>query len=206
MSTSVLRTTTYGTTGIGFFPENTEIRNFADVDELSYYSDPSESSFIGTIQSDSAGDPAAPFGLASAQTETSRNNFRNLLKNDTDGKITIYTKVRQNFGVTSLQPFESIEDVNAFTTPPTLIFDYSEPLDGDFNNDGEIDGDDFKLWQIGESPGGLTPGDLAEWQENYGSVPPDLVFAIPEPATCLFAVMGCGFLGYISRSGISPAK
>lgn len=189
--------------GIGFFPENTEIRNFADVDELSYYSDPAESSFIGTIQSDSAGDPAAPFGLAAAQTETSRNNFRALLKNDTDGKITIYTKVRQNFGVTSLQPFESIEDVNGFTGPPTLIFDYSEPARGDFDNDGDIDGDDFSLWQQGESPGGLTPGDLAEWQENYGTQPADLVKAVPEPATCWFAMIGCGLFGCASRYGKS---
>ncbi|MDC0935317.1 hypothetical protein OAS39_03445 [Pirellulales bacterium] len=181
--------------GIGFFPENTEIRNFADENELSYYSDPAESSFIGTTETGLGGDPSAPLGLFFVH-----DNFRDLLKNDTDGKITFYTKVRQNFPATNAQPFESIEDVSAFTGPPTLIFDYSEPLDGDFDNNGVINGVDFLLWQRGESPNGATPGDLALWQDNYGVVPPSTVMATPEPATCLFTIVGFGFLGCASRS------
>lgn len=181
--------------GIGFFPENTEIRNFADTNELSYYSDPAESSFIGTIQSSSAGDPTAPFGLASAQTQTARDNFRALLMNDTDGKITIYTKVRQNFGVTALQPFESIEDVNQFTEPPTLVFDYEATGAGDFDRDNDVDGNDFLAWQRGESPNMGSSADLLIWAQNYGGPAPALAAAsaVPEPATLAATVLGMLF-------------
>lgn len=186
--------------GMGFFPENTEIRGFGDVNEISYYSDPAESSFIGTLSSSPSGDPTLPFGLNPAQTQTSRDNFSNLLKNDTDGKITIFTKVRQNFGVTSLAPFESIEDVNEFTGPPTLIFDYSEPLDGDFDRDGDIDGNDFLEWQRGNSPNSLSATDLMLWQNNYAPGPLVTLASVPEPTSCCTAILGILMMSSIVRN------
>jgi formylglycine-generating enzyme required for sulfatase activity len=41
-------------------------------------------------------------------------------------------------------------------------------LPGDFDHDGDVDGRDFLLWQRGGSPSPLSPGDLSDWQGNYG--------------------------------------
>lgn len=37
-------------------------------------------------------------------------------------------------------------------------------LPGDFDNDGDVDGRDFLVWQRDTSV-----GELADWQENYGA-------------------------------------
>jgi hypothetical protein len=39
---------------------------------------------------------------------------------------------------------------------------------GDFDNDNDVDGRDFLVWQRGGSPSSLSPGDLALWQQGYG--------------------------------------
>ena len=39
---------------------------------------------------------------------------------------------------------------------------------GDFDNDGDVDGHDFLVWQRGGSPNGINSGDLGTWQSNYG--------------------------------------
>jgi hypothetical protein len=57
---------------------------------------------------------------------------------------------------------------------------------GDFDEDGDVDGRDFLIWQRGGStPGGpLSASDLADWQANYGTQPPlTAVTAVPEPAS-----------------------
>jgi hypothetical protein len=41
------------------------------------------------------------------------------------------------------------------------------PSNGDYDGDGDVDGRDFLLWQRNPSV-----GDLADWQENYGSTEP----------------------------------
>jgi fibronectin-binding autotransporter adhesin len=62
---------------------------------------------------------------------------------------------------------------------------------GDFDNDGDVDGRDFLIWQRGGSPNGATAGDLAQWQANYGTTPLTAAVtasstAVPEPGTmCL---------------------
>jgi hypothetical protein len=48
----------------------------------------------------------------------------------------------------------------AVTGPPAL--------DGDFDLDDDVDGDDFLLWQRGGSPNPLSASDLTEWETNYG--------------------------------------
>lgn len=55
-------------------------------------------------------------------------------------------------------------------------------LPGDFNNDGTVDGRDFLVWQRGGSPSALSPGDLSDWQANYGGGGRlAAVAAVPEP-------------------------
>ena len=68
--------------------------------------------------------------------------------------------------------------------------------DGDYDFDGDIDGNDFLRWQLGESPNGMSASDLAEWQSNFGEIAPPFAVATaaPEPATWVlltpFALVG----------------
>jgi hypothetical protein len=66
---------------------------------------------------------------------------------------------------------------------------------GDFDNDGDVDGRDFLIWQRGASPAPLSAADLAKWQGAYGAL---LVAAVsvPEPSTTL---LGLGCLGLALR-------
>jgi hypothetical protein len=62
---------------------------------------------------------------------------------------------------------------------------------GDFDLDGDVDGRDFLMWQRGESPIQWGPGDLADWQENYGvgSLTATST-AVPEPSClCLWSIV-----------------
>lgn len=65
----------------------------------------------------------------------------------------------------------------------SLITDVGTP--GDFNDDGDVDGRDFLIWQRGGSTTGpLNTTDLSDWQTNYGnSGPLTEVTSVPEPST-----------------------
>lgn len=69
---------------------------------------------------------------------------------------------------------------------------------GDFDGDGDADGNDFLVWQRGNSPTGpLSPVDLAAWQGAYGTPLTAAVGAVPEPATLALlglalAPLACG--------------
>jgi hypothetical protein len=67
-------------------------------------------------------------------------------------------------------------------------FDYEFPptTPGDFDEDGDVDGQDFLKWQRGESPTPFGAGDLTDWQTNYGtSGGIAAVAAVPEPSSLL---------------------
>ncbi|MBX3426186.1 MAG: hypothetical protein KF688_10940 [Pirellulales bacterium] len=56
---------------------------------------------------------------------------------------------------------------------------------GDFDEDGDVDGRDFLIWQ--RSP---AVGDLAAWRQHFGtSGPPAAVTATPEPASWSLALL-----------------
>jgi hypothetical protein len=66
-------------------------------------------------------------------------------------------------------------------TPNQFLF--GEPAvgdDADFDNDGDIDGQDFLIWQRGDSA--VNGDDLAIWRGQFGT---PAVAAIPEPAAVL---------------------
>lgn len=68
-------------------------------------------------------------------------------------------------------------------------------LPGDFDLDGDVDGEDFLTWQRGASPGGVTSADLTTWQANFGSLVQltNASSAVPEPSTlALLAVASLG--------------
>jgi len=81
-----------------------------------------------------------------------------------------------------------IQSRGSLVTFVAVILDYP---DGDFDDDGDVDGEDFLAWQRGESPDPLSAGDLADWEANYGSAP--LVAAatsVPEPSAPLLIAVG----------------
>ncbi|MBN1852377.1 MAG: PEP-CTERM sorting domain-containing protein [Pirellulales bacterium] len=66
-------------------------------------------------------------------------------------------------------------------------------LPGDFDNDGDVDGTDFLMWQRGESPNPLSSSDLTSWKENFGTVTSPMnasSAAVPEPAAGLMLILG----------------
>jgi hypothetical protein len=74
-----------------------------------------------------------------------------------------------------------LQDMAGFDPPPTS--------NGDFDEDGDVDGRDFLMWQRGESPSQLSPEDLNLWAENYGTVPElTSVTAVPEPGSAALAL------------------
>lgn len=54
----------------------------------------------------------------------------------------------------------------------------------DFDNDGDVDGNDFLIWQRGDSPAPLSQSDLDTWQENFGTAS-SLITAVPEPSSII---------------------
>jgi autotransporter-associated beta strand protein len=76
------------------------------------------------------------------------------------------------------------------TTQVVLSAFLPSGLDGDFDNDGDVDGRDFLVWQRGGSPSPLSAGDLADWKANFGATG-GMLHAVPEPSAgvlALFAV------------------
>jgi len=65
---------------------------------------------------------------------------------------------------------------------------------GDFDDDGDIDGNDFLVWQRGGSPNGAIVGDLNEWETNFGTTSGAGLASVPEPSTGLLFLMGASWL------------
>jgi len=67
--------------------------------------------------------------------------------------------------------------------------EFLELLDGDFDNDNDVDGADFLAWQRD----GLSATDLDAWEANFGT---DASLAsstsVPEPSTGVMILVCCG--------------
>lgn len=64
----------------------------------------------------------------------------------------------------------------------------SSNLDGDFDRDGNVDGQDFLSWQRGEVTNPPSGPDLLAWQDNYGmnsNMLASVGTAVPEPTAGL---------------------
>ena len=69
-------------------------------------------------------------------------------------------------------------------------------IPGDFDNDGDVDGRDFLVWQRNTSV-----GNLSDWQANYGTGALGAVAAattVPEPGAGLLA-LACGLAAFAAR-------
>ncbi len=70
----------------------------------------------------------------------------------------------------------------------------------DFDNDGDVDGRDFLVWQRGDSTTPLSAADLAAWQSNYGTPFSAAVKVVPEPlGIILFVVALPELVAILSR-------
>lgn len=65
---------------------------------------------------------------------------------------------------------------------------------GDFDLDGDVDGNDFLVWQRGGSPSPLSAGDLAAWRTNFGSGGAGVgsAGAVPEPGSLCLVALAAG--------------
>jgi len=95
----------------------------------------------------------------------------------------------------------ALDEVRIATEP----YDYPDVL-GDFDDDRDVDGNDFLVWQRGGSPNGATPDDLAEWQNHFGdrgdaaaAAASVATAAVPEPASTLLMLLGLGWLAAAQR-------
>ena len=207
--------------GVGFDPTHKDVKFLnPNNEEIFYYSDPAESGFVGFIDTSSSGPPQRQFGFFTTQAAFATQNLHDLILQDTDGLITFYGKVRQNFGVTELQRITSMEDG---TRPaPTLVIDFvpgSGAIPGDYNEDGMVNAADYTVWRdtsgsitdlrangddTGTSMGVIDAADYEFWKANFGASGSATVVgstAIPEPgsaALVLLAALGCA--GFTRRS------
>ena len=101
----------------------------------------------------------------------------------------IFPTIRDNTAETSVQ----LSGVQFFgegpDTPP-----------GDFDGDGDVDGQDFLVWQRGETPENGSPAELASWQLAYGGGSlAASSSAVPEPASVLLVISALGFMSGARR-------
>ena len=70
-------------------------------------------------------------------------------------------------------------------------------LDGDFDMDGDVDGNDFLVWQRTDG----TPGGLTLWQNNYGTgvLAAAGTSAVPEPTSVTLLLLGLAAIGRRTR-------
>lgn len=82
-----------------------------------------------------------------------------------------------NFGLSEQMFADAIQQYASLLVPS---------IDGDFNNDGNVDGQDFLAWQRGEVTNPPNNADLLAWINNYGTSSTLLassITAVPEPTT-----------------------
>jgi autotransporter-associated beta strand protein len=84
-------------------------------------------------------------------------------------------------------------DTNNLLTTGELSVIASAGILGDFDNDGDVDGRDFLVWQRNPSV-----GNLSDWQANYGAGPLSAATAVPEPST-IVSLVSLALLGLVRR-------
>ena len=98
----------------------------------------------------------------------------------------------QNFGLSQMQ-IQADGDTGGILNMEIARFSIVErtPVVGDFDNDGDVDGQDWLLLQQGISDGTLGASDLADWQNAYPT-PLSATSAVPEPSTTMLLLCGAG--------------
>lgn len=99
--------------------------------------------------------------------------------------------------------------INKSTTSTwTGYFDnirFADAIAGDFDNDADVDGSDYLVWQRGETDPPLDPADLALWQANYGPGGElAAIRSVPEPSTQLIILAGMASLLALRQRKLVP--
>ncbi len=104
-----------------------------------------------------------------------------------------------------VEVFANAAAVTPNTNPDPVLSEVNEKAD--FDNDGDVDGADFLIWQRGfgigtqnfegdaDFSGNVDGTDLAIWQNLYGTGPLAAIGSVPEPSSVmllLVSVLSCG--------------
>lgn len=94
--------------------------------------------------------------------------------------------ISSSFTDADIAAFAAAFDASSQSQTGTAFFDnfaIRNILPGDFDEDGDVDGNDFLTWQRGGSFTPLSGTDLADWQNNYSNSPIMVsTAAVPEPS------------------------
>ncbi len=123
--------------------------------------------------------------------------------------VNVYGIDLSNFGFgdgASLASGTEVIFSDGTTIDPMEIFGLLEPagLDGDFDDDGDVDGADFLEWQRGLGTI-YDAADLADWKTNYGMVLTGmsaLATVVPEPSSMLLMISAAGVTVFRRRSTV----
>jgi autotransporter-associated beta strand protein len=88
---------------------------------------------------------------------------------------------------------------SAFTPNQVVLSAFESSLAGDFDSDGDVDGNDFVVWQRGGSPSPVSPGDLAAWRGSFGLPHVAATAAVPEPGALALGLAACIVLEAVRR-------
>jgi hypothetical protein len=95
-----------------------------------------------------------------------------------------------------------LADPNGFSATGETYLVYGRAgTPGDFDKDGDVDGNDFLLWQRGESPDPLSTSDLDSWKANFGAIAPLMATStvVPEPGSLVLLLSGALAIGVLIR-------
>lgn len=131
----------------------------------------------------------------SMRSDTSGNTIEIGTIDNSNGDTIIPTNLEGSIGLMMFDLFSSVTlnpEYSFGIFDNVQVLDGLVPLssggiDGDFNGNGFVEGDDFLVWQ--RDPG---VGSLVDWQTNFGTGTPiqSGVTAVPEPASFALSLVG----------------
>ncbi|QEG33629.1 beta strand repeat-containing protein [Bythopirellula goksoeyrii] len=108
-------------------------------------------------------------------------------------KFTIVTGDTARFGTFNTENLPTLGGGNMFAVNykanSVELEVIASSLTADFDNDGDVDGRDFLVWQRGGTAPPLDPAALALWQASYGTPLMALSANVPEPSTSVMLLM-----------------
>lgn len=87
-------------------------------------------------------------------------------------------------GSVTVKSYSPYFDEWSYASDENFAIQLTQPITGDFDGDGDVDGADFLTWQQGFGTI-YDSADLADWEANYGAPFAVASAAVPEPSTLL---------------------
>ena len=92
----------------------------------------------------------------------------------------------------TVDPWGYVQESDESNNTTRILVDLTIPTTGDNDQDGDVDGRDFLMWQAGESPNGTSAEDLADWETYYGATYPSPLSAnaaVPETVSTTLVII-----------------